>query len=103
MRQDLTPSQKLWIEAFGVYGLPRLDENKVLAIVAKLPQRQQQAVRLRYGFDGPPLSFENLRLHLPRADGKMGVSKELARLEVRIAIHYLRQPSKRRYWQEAEL
>ena len=103
MRQELTPSQKLWIEVFGVYGLPRLDERKVLAIVAKLPQRQAQAVRLRYGFDGLPLSFEHLRRLLPRADGKIGVSKELARLEVRIAIHYLRQPGKRKAWQEAEL
>jgi len=103
MRQKLTPSQELWVETFGVYGLPRLDERKVLAIVAQLPQRQAQAVRLRFGFDGPPLSFENLRRVLTRADGKMGVSKELARLEVRIAIHYLRQPGKRKAWQEAEL
>jgi DNA-directed RNA polymerase sigma subunit (sigma70/sigma32) len=103
MRQNLTPSQKLWIEVFGVYGLPLLDERKVLVIVAQLPQRQAQAVRLRFGFGGVPLSFENLRRLLPRADGKMGVSKELARLEVRKAIHHLRQPGKRRFWQEAEL
>jgi DNA-directed RNA polymerase sigma subunit (sigma70/sigma32) len=103
MRQELTPSQRLWVEAFGIYGLPKLNENKVLAILDSLPKRQQQAVRLRFGFGGVPLSFENLRRVLPRADGKMGVSKELARLEVRRAIHYLRQPSKRKAWQEAEL
>ncbi|MBM4341689.1 MAG: hypothetical protein FJ110_19360 [Deltaproteobacteria bacterium] len=103
MRQNLTPSQRLWIEVFGVYGLPRLDERKVLAIVGSLPKRQQQAVKLRYGFGGVPLSFENLRRVLPRADGKMGVSKELARLEVRRAIHHLRQPNNRKAWQEAEL
>lgn len=103
MRQNLTPSQKLWIDVFGVYGLPRLDETKVLAIVGSLPKRQQQAVRLRYGFGGVPLSFENLRRVLPRADGRIGVSKELARLEVRRAIYHLRQPNKRKAWQEAEL
>jgi hypothetical protein len=103
MRQRLTPSQELWVETFGIYGLPLLDERKVLAIVAQLPQRQAQAVRLRFGFGGVPLSFENLRRVLSRADGRMGVSKELARLEVRRAIHSLRQPSKRRLWQEAEL
>jgi DNA-directed RNA polymerase sigma subunit (sigma70/sigma32) len=103
MRQKLTPSQELWVETFGVYGLPRLDERKVLAILDSLPKRQQQAVRLKFGFGGAPLSFEHLRRVLHRADGRIGVSKELARLEVRKAIHSLRQPSKRRLWQEAEL
>ena len=103
MRQKLTPSQELWVETFGIYGLPRLDERKVLTIVSQLPERQAQAIRLRFGFGGAPLSFEHLRRVLTRADGRMGVSKELARLEVRKAIHSLRQSSKREAWQEAEL
>jgi len=101
--QKLTPGQRLWVEVFGVYGLPRLDDDKVLAIVNRLPRRQQLAVKLRFGFEGLSLSFEKLRRQLRRSDGRMGVSKELARLEVRRAIRYLGHPGKRRLWEEAKL
>ena len=101
--EKLTPGQRLWVDVFGIYGLPKLDEGKVLAILDRLPERQQLAVRLRFGFDEDSLSFERLRWQLSRTDGKTGVSKELARLEVRKAIHYLRHPSKRRLWDEAKL
>jgi hypothetical protein len=101
--QKLTPAQRLWVEVFGVYGLPRLDETKVLAIINRLPRRQQLAVKLRFGFDCTALSFEKLRLQLCRSDGRMGVSKELARLEVRRAIRYLGHPGKRRLWEDARL
>jgi hypothetical protein len=101
--EKLTPSQRLWVELFGIYGLPKLNEDKVLAILDNLPKRQKLAVKLRFGFNKAPLSFEKLRWELSRADGNTGVSKELARLEVRKAIHHLRQPSKRRMWEEAKL
>ena len=101
--EKLTPSQRLWVEAFGIYGLPKLDESKVLAILSKLPQRQQLAVKLRFGFGGAPLSFEKLRWQLIRVDGSMGVSKEMARLEVRRAMRYLRHPGRRKLWDEARL
>jgi hypothetical protein len=101
--QKLTPGQRLWVEVFGVYGLPKLDEAKVMTIINRLPKRQQMAVKLRFGFDCTALSFEKLRLQLLRSDGRMGVSKELARLEVRRAIRYLGHPGKRRLWEEARL
>ena len=101
--QKLTPGQRLWIEVFGVYGLPRLDESKVLAIVDGLPPREKMAVKLRFGFDTAPLSFKRLGRELLRADGRKGVCKEIARLEVKKAIRHLRQPSKRKLWQEAKL
>jgi len=101
--EKLTPGQRLWVEAFGVYGLPKLDESKVLALISLLPKRQQMAVKLRFGFDEPSLSFEKLGRQLVRTDGKMGVSKELARLEVRRAIRYLRHPGKRKLWEKAKL
>ena len=99
----LTPGQRLWVEVFGIYGLPRLDEEKVLAIINRLPRRQQLAVKLRFGFDGASLSFEQLRRQLRRSDGRLGGSKELARLEVRRAMRYLGHPGKRRLWEEAKL
>ena len=101
--EKLTPSQRLWVEAFGVYGLPKLDESKVLALISLLPKRQQMAVKLRFGFDETSLSFEKLGRQLVRTDGKMGVSKEMARLEVRRAIRYLRHPGKRKLWEKAKL
>ena len=101
--EKLTPAQRLWVEVFGIYGLPKLDEGKVLALVDRLPKRQRLAVKLRFGFDETSLSFEMLGRQLIRSDGKMGVSKELARLEVRRAIRYLRHPGKRRLWEEAKL
>jgi len=101
--EKLTPSQRLWVEVFGIYGLPQLDESKVLVLIGLLPKRQQMAVKLRFGFDGSSLSFERLSHQLIRTDGNMGVSKELARLEVRRAIRYLRHPGKRKLWEKAKL
>jgi hypothetical protein len=101
--EKLTPSQRLWVEVFGIYGLPKLDEGKVLAIIGRLPKRQQLAVKLRFGFDEASLSFERIGRQLTRTDGKMGISKELARLEVRRAIRYLGHPGKRKLWEDAKL
>jgi hypothetical protein len=101
--ERLTPAQRLWVEVFGIYGLPKLDEGKVLAIIDRLPKRQRLAVKLRFGFDEVSLSFKGLSRKLIRNDGKMGVSKELARLEVRRAIRYLGHPGKRKLWEEAKL
>jgi hypothetical protein len=92
MKEDwnLTPSQRLWIELYGPLGVPQFDEKKVLEIINRLPERERTAVKLRFGFEGEPLSFEKLCSYLPRADGKMGVSKELARLITMRALRMLR-------------
>lgn len=102
MRQKLTSSQRLWMEVFGVYGLPRLDEKKVLDIVAQLPQRQAQAIRLRFGFKGSPITYEELSRVLFRIDGKGSISRETARLEIKRALRDLRRPKWRPQWETAK-
>jgi len=101
--QKLTPSQRLWTEVFGIYGLPKLDENKVLAILDNLPERQRVAIRSRFGFEGVPLSYEELRKKLFRLDGGQVLSRETARLEVKKAVHHLGRPLWRNNWDEARI
>ena len=99
----LTPSQRLWLEVFGVYGLPKLDEGKVLAIVDRLPQRERMAVRLRFGFEGKKLTLGEIGERLNRADRRKltGVSREIARLELKKALRRLGYPKCRKAWEEA--
>jgi DNA-directed RNA polymerase sigma subunit (sigma70/sigma32) len=78
-----------------------LDGTRVLAIVDRLPPGEARAIRLRFGFEGAPLSYEELSKKLLRFDGKQGVVRETARLEVKRAIHHLRRPSWRKDWDEA--
>lgn len=100
--QQLTPGQRLWIEVFGIYGLPKLDERKVLAIIDQLTRRQARVIRLRFGFSGIPLTYDDIGRQLPRIDGELGVSRETARLELKKAIRHLRSPKWRREWDEAK-
>jgi DNA-directed RNA polymerase sigma subunit (sigma70/sigma32) len=90
------------VELFGLSGVPSaLDEQKVQHILEMLPPRHRMAVRLRFGFDGPPLSFARVGRRLPRACGMgKGVSDETARLLVRDALKRLRSPGCRRRWQQ---
>jgi hypothetical protein len=101
--QKLTPSQRLWVEVFGLYGLPKLDGIRVLAIVDRLPPGEARAIRLRFGFEGDPLSYEELRKRLLRLDGRQVLSRETARLAVKKAIRHLGQPSWRKDWEEARI
>lgn len=101
VKQEITPSQKLWAEVFGLVGIPELDEGKVLAVVDSLPGRQRLVVRLRFGFGGRPLSLEKIGKRLPRAGGSQGVSRETARLELKQALRTLRRPRYRRSLEDA--
>lgn len=101
--KPLTASQKLWGEVFGLAGIPELDEKKVLSLVAGLPEREALAVRLRYGFKGRPLSLDRVKEKLPRADGRIGLSREMTRLILRRAIRILRHPRRCQDWEEARL
>lgn len=102
--QELTPSQRLWLEVFGLRGLPELDQKKVARIVDSLPSRERTVVRLKFGFEGQPLTLREIGKELIRADtGEIGVSKEIARLELKKAIRRLRHPRWRTAWEEAKL
>lgn len=99
----LTPSQRLWIEAFGLLGLPRLDNSKVLVIVDHLPWREAITIKLKYGFEGEPQTLKQIGKYLPRIDGGVGVSKEMSRLLLNQALRRLRNPRWRHCWEEAKL
>ena len=103
--QKLTPSQRLWVEVFGIYGLPKLDEKKVLAIVDGLPLREAAVVKLRFGFKEKSLTLKEIGKRLNRADRLklVGVSREIARLELKKALHRLRQTKWRKVWEEAKI
>jgi DNA-directed RNA polymerase sigma subunit (sigma70/sigma32) len=101
MKRDLTPSQRLWGDLFGLRGIPELNEAKVMALVDALPGRCPQVVRLRYGLGCRPLTMERVGRRLPRKGGGMGVSREIVRRELKRATRLLRHPSRRGSWQEA--
>ena len=94
--QGLTASERLWVEVFGIRGLPELDEEKVVGIIDELPERQRTVVYLRYGFGGHrPRSFEAIGKKLSR-------SRETVRLNFREARRRLRHASRQRAWEEAK-
>lgn len=96
-KPGLSASERLWLEVFGPRGLPGLDEDKVLAIIAGLSEREQTVVRLRFGFGGHrPRSFESM-------GRKLSLSRETVRLNFKQAIRHLRHPSRRKAWEEALL
>lgn len=101
MKREPTPSQRLWAEVFGLVGIPGLDEKKVLALVGSLPQREKLAVRLRFGFEGRPLSLDRIGRRLPRVDGGTGVSREIVRRELGKALRRLGRADYRQKWEEA--
>jgi len=98
MRRKLTPGQRLWTEVFGLYGLLKLDGTGVLAMVDRLPSGEARAIRLSFGFEGAPLSYEEPSKKLLGCDGRQGVARETTCLEVRRAIRHLRRPSWRKDW-----
>jgi len=100
----LTPSQSLWVEAFGRPGkyAPDLDSAKVEAMIDSLPDsREKLAVRLRFGFEGTPATLEEIGKRLPRADGTLGVSRETARKILAVAMRHLRR--RRACWEAARM
>ena len=102
--RELTPSQRLWAEIFGLEGIPKLKEEKVLSLISSLPSREALAIRLRFGFQRRPLTFKKLGKKLPRTrEVRVGVSKQMAMLILAKALRYLRHPSRRRAWEEARL
>ena len=97
----MTPEQALWAELF--HGEPpSLDVEKVAAIIDSLPDmRERKAVRLRYGFEGQPLSLDEIGRRLPRADGGLGLSRQSVQVILASALGRLRHSSRRRAWEQA--
>lgn len=70
------------------------DRERVEAVLAKLPDRDQGVIRLRFGFDGRPLTLGEVAEVLSLEGGGIGVSREqVRRLEGR-ALRKLRYPTR---------
>lgn len=104
--KKLTPSQKLWAEVFrcSYAKVPPLDEQKVRSIIDTLfDVRERTVIYLRFGFDGPPLTMEEVASKLPRADGGMGISRQNATYYLDKALGHLRHPARRKALEEAKV
>jgi DNA-directed RNA polymerase sigma subunit (sigma70/sigma32) len=102
--ESATPAQRLWAGIFRrpIEEAPALDEQKVLALIASLfDLRERMAVRLRFGFEGTPMTMEEIGGRLPRADGGIGVSRQMAAEILERALEHLRHSDRRRVWKEA--
>jgi len=97
----MTPEQVLWAELF--HGEPpSLDVERVAAIIDSLPDMRERAVvRLRYAFEGSPLSLKEIGRRLPRADGDLGLSRQSVQVILASALGRLRHSIRRRAWEQA--
>ena len=104
--ESATPAQRLWAEIFKrpIEEAPALDEQKVLALIDRLfDLREKMAVRLRFGFEGAPLTMEDIGGRLPRADGGVGIARQKATEILERALEHLRHSDRRRVWEEARV
>ena len=72
------------------------DSERIEAVLAKLTDREQKVLRLRFGFDGQPLTLKQVGRDLRRVDGGIGVCKEWVRQIEARALRKLRHPIRSR-------
>lgn len=72
------------------------DRERIEAILATLTDREQRVLRLRFGFDGQPLTLKQIGRTLPRKDGGIGVCIERVRQIEGMALRRLRHPTRSR-------
>jgi RNA polymerase primary sigma factor len=71
----------------------KLDRETLRIAIAKLPERQQNVIRLRYGIDGDPLSLEQIgrTMHITRERVRQLEAEALQRLSVMRELAALRE------------
>jgi RNA polymerase primary sigma factor len=72
------------------------DRERVDAVLAKLPDREQKVLRLRFGFDGQSWTLKQVGGILRREDGGIGVCEERVRQIEGRALRKLRHPIRSR-------
>ena len=72
------------------------DRERIEAVLAKLTDREQKVLRLRFGFDGHPLTLKQVGEDLSRVDGGIGVCIERVRQIEGRALRKLRHPIRSR-------
>jgi RNA polymerase primary sigma factor len=74
--------------------IEKTGRERVEAVLAKLPDRDQKVLRLRFGFDGQPLTLQEISDILSREGDGVDISREqVRRLEGR-ALRKLRYPTR---------
>jgi RNA polymerase primary sigma factor len=72
------------------------DRERIEAVLAKLPDREQKVLRLRFGFDGQRLTLQEVGEILSREGGGIGVCMERVRQIEGRALRKLRHPVRSR-------
>ena len=72
------------------------DTERIEAVLAKLPDREQKVLRLRFGFDGQRLTLQEVGEILSREGGGIGVCTERVRQIEGRALRKLRHPVRSR-------
>ena len=72
------------------------DRERIEAVLAELTDKEQKVLRLRFGFDGQPLTLKQVGRIMPRVDGGIGVCNEWVRQIEARALRRLRHPIRSR-------
>lgn len=72
------------------------DRERIESVLAKLTDREQKVLRLRFGLDGQSLTLKQVGRILPRVDGGIGVCSEWVRQIEARALRRLRHPIRSR-------
>jgi len=78
------------------------DRERIEAVLAKLPDREQKVLRLRFGFDGQRLTLQEVGEILSREGGGVGVCMERVRQIEGRALRKLRHPVRSRLLRDIE-
>ena len=103
--KGLTPAQKLYCAILGettdITNMPAISTEQAENAISSLGLREQEVIRLRFGFKGKRLTLEQVGMVLPRADGGIGVSRERVRQIEAKALRKLRHPKCIKTWRLA--
>jgi len=100
--EELTPAQKLYCAILGesadTINVPAVSTEQAENAISSLALREQEVIRLRFGFKGNPLTLDQVGIVLPRVDGGIGVSRERVRQIEAKALRKLRHPKRIKAW-----
>ena len=100
--KELTPAQKLYCAILGetteAMNVPVVSTEQAENAISSLASREQEVIRLRFGFKGKPLTLDQVGVVLPRADGGIGLSRERVRQIEAKALRKLRHPKCIKTW-----
>jgi DNA-directed RNA polymerase specialized sigma subunit len=78
----------------GQTAIRMTDRERVESVLAKLPAKDQKVIRLGFGFDGRPLTLQEIREVLSREGGGANISLDQVRRMEAKALQKLRYPTR---------